>query len=527
MTTKSIFLLSVFLPTSTLANACISWRQTSNCDPDAIREEADDKSCTTTIHSGSSGYCECENNMKAGYVTCQHEQFTCEETCQRSNVLGYLEDTVWEWNNWRNVEFRSGGKFFAPEDYCRNGESCSWSVVNGDTIAIDWSGAGMHNVKLSPDRRSMKGQRYDGDKCSGTFQKRDTKASEERHKKRREENGVVDDEDDLYNVLGIDPEATENEIKKVYRRLSRKYHPDKNMNNPDKVAIAVMFENIREAYEVIGDPDKRILYDTGGLEAVREAEKQDNSGGGGGMDPFAAFFGGGQQQQQGRKAKKGQDARVELKVSLEDMYNGNTVAASISRRIVCRGCKNGGKGKNRARCNTCGKCPNEIKTVMKQMAPGFNVQQQEEVPSKHRCKDESTTLNAVVEKGMNNNAEIKFERMSEQKPGMIPGDVIMVIKQKPHSRFRREGNDLFMDLVVTLKEALVGFDKTIQHLDGHDVEINSHGRVTKPFQVIHLKNEGMPEHSFPSQKGSMHVKIVVQFPVKLNKEQKKFVDEHF
>ena len=62
-----------------------------------------------------------------------------------------------------------------------NPGSCSWSVVNGDTIAIDWSGAGLHNVKLSPDRRSMKGQRYDGDKCSGEFQKRDTKASEERH----------------------------------------------------------------------------------------------------------------------------------------------------------------------------------------------------------------------------------------------------------------------------------------------------------------------------------------------------------
>ena len=77
-----------------------------------------------------------------------------------------------------------------------------------------------------------------------------------------------------------------------------------------------------------------------------------------------------------------------------------------------RQCKNGGKGKNRARCSKCGRCPNEVKTVMRQMAPGFNVQQQEEVPSKHRCKDESTTLNAVVEKGMDNNAEIKFERMS-------------------------------------------------------------------------------------------------------------------
>ena len=77
-------------------------------------------------------------------------------------------------------------------------------------------------------------------------------------------------------------------------------------------------------------------------------------------------------------------------------YNGNTVAASISRRVVCRGCKNGGKGKNKKRCAQCGRCPNEVKTVLRQMAPGFNVQQQEEVPSKHRCKEEKTTLNAYV-----------------------------------------------------------------------------------------------------------------------------------
>tara|TARA_B110000090_G_scaffold184149_1_gene211372 strand:- start:679 stop:1755 length:1077 start_codon:yes stop_codon:yes gene_type:complete len=357
------------------------------------------------------------------------------------------------------------------------------------------------------------------------FQRRDLEAGTKRHKERREANGADDeDEDDLYNVLGVDPDSEESTIKKAYRKLSRKYHPDKNRKNPE---AAGMFEQIREAYEVVGNADKRILYDTGGIEAVRDAEKQDNSGGGGGHDPFAAFFGGGRQQQQGRQAKKGNDARVELSVSLEDMYNGNTVAASITRRIVCRACKNGGKGKNRARCAKCGRCPNEVKTVLRQMAPGFNVQQQEEVPSKHRCKDEATTLNAVVEKGMTNNDEIKFERMSEQRPGMIPGDVIMVLKQKPHARFRREGNDLHYDLVITLKESLIGFTTTVTHLDGHPVEISSHGRITKPFQVIRLKNEGMPYHNTPSQKGAMHVKIKIKFPKVLNEAQKEFIEAHF
>jgi DnaJ-class molecular chaperone len=519
-----LLILSLFA--SSQAAKCIGWRQTGGCDPDSRREEDGDKSCTANIMPGSSGYCQCENGEQAGYVTCEHDPFTCQEACARTNVLGYMEDTVWLWNDWRNVEFRSGGIFFAPTDGCRDGVSCKWKVLKGDRVEIDWIGAGIHTVRLGSDRTTLQGSRYDGDPCSAVFRRRDSKKGSERHKKRREQNGANDDEEEgveLYEVLGVDPEAEESKIKKAYRKLSRKWHPDKNRNDPEKAAE--MFEKIREAYEVIGNPDKRILYDTDGLEAVKEAEKEDNSGGGGGHDPFAAFFGGGQQQQ-GRQAKKGNDARVELSVSLEDMYNGNTVAASISRRVVCRQCKNGGKGKNRARCSKCGRCPNEVKTVMRQMAPGFNVQQQEEVPSKHRCKDESTTLNAVVEKGMDNNAEIKFERMSEQRPGMIPGDVIMVLKQKPHKRFRREGNDLHYDLVISLKQSLIGFETTIEHLDGHQVEISSHGRITKPFQVMHIKNEGMPYHNTPSQKGTLHVKITVNFPTKLSEEQRKFVQEY-
>ena len=97
--------------TDTAAAACIGWRQTGDCDPDASREEEGDKDCVTTIPRGNSGYCECgadsthaDRTRRAGYVTCQHEQFNCEETCARTNTLGWLEETVWLWNDWRNVE---------------------------------------------------------------------------------------------------------------------------------------------------------------------------------------------------------------------------------------------------------------------------------------------------------------------------------------------------------------------------------------------------------------------------------------
>ncbi len=103
-----------------------------------------------------------------------------------------------------------------------------------------------------------------------------------------------------------------------------------------------------------------------GMELVKSTDKQ-NAGGGGGMDPFAAFFG---RQQNGggdRKANKGEDYPVEISVSLDDMYNGNTVNTLITRRVVCRGCKNKPK---KGICADCGQCPNEVRTVLRQVAPG-------------------------------------------------------------------------------------------------------------------------------------------------------------
>merc|ERR1719353_2134187 len=122
-----------------------------------------------------------------------------------------------------------------------------------------------------------------------------------------------------------------------------------------------------------------------------------------------------QQERNGRlKAKRGPNFEAQLDVSLEDAYNGGTVHTNINRRVVCRRCRNSNAG----RCAECGRCPNEVKMVQMQMAPGFVVNQQQEVPSKEKCKQEVTTLNAQIEQGMDNGARITFERMSEQRPGL-------------------------------------------------------------------------------------------------------------
>jgi len=312
----------------------------------------------------------------------------------------------------------------------------------------------------------------------------------------------------LYDVLGVDEEASESQIKRAYRKLSLKYHPDKNQGE-DAETAATKFQEVSHAYEILSDPDKRMLYDSGGEDAVKKHEDAEKAP----ASPFDMFFGGGNR----GAANRGPNAKVEVSVSLEDMYNGGEVSRRISRLRVCPGCSDKEKARS-DRCRKCGRCPNEIKMVQRQMAPGFSIQQQQEVPSKEKCKDEAKTLSATLERGMAHGTEIVFERESEQRPGTIPGDVIFVLNQERHSVFTREGDDLHTTQTISLKEALTGFSKTIKQLDGREIVIESTG-VTKPMEVRKIKGEGMPVHNFPSQTGDLHVKFNVRFPKTLSEAQ--------
>eukprot|EP00635_Sarcinochrysidales_sp_CCMP3193_P005245 CAMPEP_0118895874 /NCGR_PEP_ID=MMETSP1166-20130328/4018_1 /TAXON_ID=1104430 /ORGANISM="Chrysoreinhardia sp, Strain CCMP3193" /LENGTH=477 /DNA_ID=CAMNT_0006834923 /DNA_START=91 /DNA_END=1524 /DNA_ORIENTATION=- len=424
--------------------------------------------------------------------------------------FNWLKATEWNWNSWRNVRFGADGRFEAPTPDCERG-GCRWTT-DEQYIYVRWGDAGLHKMRptkmAAEPETKLKGKRVaDGEKCQATFVSKDER----------------DEDLDLYEVLGLDDEADQKEIKKSYRKLSLKYHPDKCKGEvevgEDMMSCEKMMNRVNLAYEVLGDEEKRILYDTGGLESVKEGVDEPQQGG---MDPFSMLFGGGGGRRGGGNGKRGPDARVELAASLEDMYLGNEVSAQISRRIVCRKCA----GRTDGKCASCGRCPNEVRMVQREMRPGMLVQQQEEVPSKEKCKIEETTLKARVEQGMDAGAEIKFPRMSEQMPGQIPGDVIMTLKQKPHPRFTRKGNDLYMDMVISLKEALVGFTKHVDHLDSHKVTVQQ-TKITKPGEVKRIKNEGMPIKDFPSERGDLFVKFQFKMPNELSQAQINLVNDLF
>mmetsp|Transcript_72669 Transcript_72669/g.121241 ORF Transcript_72669/g.121241 Transcript_72669/m.121241 type:complete len:395 (+) Transcript_72669:55-1239(+) len=309
-----------------------------------------------------------------------------------------------------------------------------------------------------------------------------------------------EEEVDLYEILGLQPEATDREIKKAYRKLSVEYHPDKSTGNEAK------FREVTEAYEILSDKEKRVLYDYSGIAAARKgAEAQEQ-----GMSPFDMFFGGGGK----KEGARGRNMDIELPVTLEDLYNGNEKSATIKRRIVCRNCK---KKAHLPRCRDCGACPKEKKMVHRRAGPGMVVQQEVMVESKEKCKREEKTLSATIEKGMPDGEDIVFKYESEQKPGQIPGDVVLKLKTVQHPSFKRSRDTLSMKLSIPLRAALLGFETSFKHLDGHTVNLKRTG-VTKPMQTIRIKGEGMPKHGTPSEFGDLIITFTVEFPAAIEPE---------
>eukprot|EP00401_Gymnodinium_catenatum_P027683 CAMPEP_0117623376 /NCGR_PEP_ID=MMETSP0784-20121206/88615_1 /TAXON_ID=39447 /ORGANISM="" /LENGTH=453 /DNA_ID=CAMNT_0005427325 /DNA_START=71 /DNA_END=1428 /DNA_ORIENTATION=+ len=285
-------------------------------------------------------------------------------------------------------------------------------------------------------------------------------------------------EADLYEELDLDSSATERDIKGAFRKMSLKYHPDKTRNDP---ALTARFNAIRESYEVLSNSEHRAVYDSGGYKMLTEA--------------------------QGNKMKKGPAREGSIEVGLDALYNGMDLQRNVNRRVICRNCRD----VNTPRCQKCNAgCANEFQTVNVQMGP-FMMQQQQEVPSKERCRQQAVKLDVQVEPGMAAGDTIVFKGMGEHKPKMIPGDVIMKIKQRPHPVFERAGNNLNMEVKLTLKEAILGWERTIEHLDGRKIVLTN-SAVTKPMEVLRVHEEGMPSRGDPTARGDLFVKCIIKMP---------------
>ncbi|WRX09392.1 Heat shock protein DnaJ [Theobroma cacao] len=350
-----------------------------------------------------------------------------------------------------------------------------------------------------------------------------------------------------YEVLGVSKTASQDELKKAYRKAAIKNHPDKG-GDPEK------FKELAQAYEVLSDPEKREIYDQYGEDALKEG-----MGGGASshnpFDIFESFFGGGAfgggGSSRGRRQKRGEDVVHSLKVSLEDLYNGTTKKLSLSRNALCSKCKGSvfhrrnfllltgvslsldmWKGSKSGASSRCYGCQGTgMKVTTRQIGLGMIQQMQhvcpecrgsgEVISERDRCPQckgnkvtqEKKVLEVHIEKGMQNGQKITFEGQADEAPDTITGDIVFLLQLKKHPKFERKFDDLYVEHNLSLTEALCGYQFALTHLDGRQLLIKSNpGEVIKPGQYKAINDEGMPHHQRPFMKGRLFIHFNVDFP---------------
>jgi len=325
----------------------------------------------------------------------------------------------------------------------------------------------------------------------------------------------------FYDLLGVSPSASADEIRRSYKKLALKYHPDKN-KEPD---AQEKFKAISVAYEVLSDEEKRKRYDNYGEKGIDQEA--------GGMDPsdiFASMFGGGRRP---RGEPKPKDIMHELPVSLEHFYMGRTAKLAITRDRLCSSCD--GRGSNKpgvdAKCNECQ--GRGVQLVTRQLGPGFIQQMQVQCRNcngkgsslrpEDRCKTcngeqtvkEKKIFEVHIERGAKRGDHVTFTGEGDQIPGVrLAGDIIIIFDQKPHDTFTRKGNHLLIERTISLAEALTGFECVVKHLDGRTLSISPPpGFVLDPDRLYEVGREGMPVPKTGGvERGNLFIQFKVQYP---------------
>ena len=360
---------------------------------------------------------------------------------------------------------------------------------------------------------------------------------------------------DYYEVLEINKNATDDEVKKSYRRLAKKYHPD--LNKGDKAAEE-KFKEISEAYEVLMDKNKRANYDKHGHAGVnsqfgREGFEWSNFthfsdledifgggfGGGGFGDSIFDIFFGPSGQREGYRPQRGRDLKTGISITLEEAYTGTKKSLKMTKGLKCSDCQGtgskggsppkvcpacGGAGRVQARRNTvfgtfatvtaCNTCGGRGKVIV------------EKCP---KCSGSGSvrgekTINIDIPKGIEDGSTLRITQEGETgSVGGAPGDLYVEIRITPHNKFKREGADLVFAQSIGIAQATLGCSLSVPTIDGKaSVKVPA---GTQPETVLRLKGKGMPKlRGFGT--GDLLVKIKVEIPKSLTSEEKDLLKKY-
>ena len=326
------------------------------------------------------------------------------------------------------------------------------------------------------------------------------------------------DNDRYYQLLGVDKNIDSADVKKVFRKLAMKKHPDKG-GDPNE------FAELSQAAEVLSDPEKRKIYDRFGEKGIKEGM---GSGGPEGMSIFDLLSGRVPNQGQARGPKKCDDTLYPLPVTLEDLFNGKVRKIAINRNRNCTDCR----GEGGSKAQDCRDCRGKGRVMkMQQIGPGMYTQsvgtcetcngEGRIVDPKFRCKkckgkrvlEEKKVIEVQIDKGAPNKHRYNFHGESDEAPGFQPGDLVVEIQEKEHEVFKRKKADLMMEKKITLMEALTGYKFTITHLDGSTHLIQSApGEVVKPGDIKTVEDLGMPLFKLTYKNGNLFIRFDVEFP---------------
>ena len=345
---------------------------------------------------------------------------------------------------------------------------------------------------------------------------------------------------DYYEILGSNKSASAAEIKKAYRKMAIKYHPDK---NPNDTTAEAKFKEAAEAYEVLSDDNKKARYDQYG-HAAFEGGHGGGGFGGGGMnmeDIFSQFgdifgghfgggfggFGGGGQRQ---ARVKGSNMRIRVKLTLEDIAKGVDKKVKVRRKVQADGVTY----KTCTTCNGSGQVTRVTNTILGRMQTATTCNTCQGAGQSLDSKPKGSDANGLIEKeetvsiqipaGVTEGVQLKVAGKGNEAPGKnsIPGDLLVLIEEIQHEKLKREGTNIHYDLYISLSEAVLGISKEVETVTGKvKIKIDA---GTQSGKILRLKGKGLPSiERYGNVDFLIHINVWT--PQELNKEQKKFFED--
>lgn len=342
---------------------------------------------------------------------------------------------------------------------------------------------------------------------------------------------------DYYGILGVDKSATDAEIKKAYRKLARKYHPDV---NPSEEA-AEKFREASVAHEVLTDPEKRRVVDMGGDPMEQGNGMSGGFGGGGFGDIFEAFFGGGAGGSRGPRSRvqPGNDALLRMAITLEEAFAGVKKDITVDTAVLCEHCEGTGS-ESKSKPVTCGQCHGQGEVQQVQRSFLGNIMTSQPCPTCDgygeiiqdpctRCSGggrvkKRRDLVVNVPAGINNGMRIRMAGQGEVGHGGGPaGDLYVEVSTRPHAVFQRDGDNLHLVVSVPSVDAALGAEVTVEDLAGDSLNIEIPAG-TQPGEQIRLAGQGMPRLRTEGR-GNLIAHVEVTIPTELDERTRELLEE--